>query len=130
MGYDDNGAILKPGGAAHDGRVIAEFTIAMNLAKICENSADEIQRIRTPIVPRELNPLNCPSVVLLGFYQIHNLSSSYYSPTTKSTCHPSPIFAISLFSSGETFILKNCCGLRRTVKPSAVSTSSKTDAAP
>src|SRR5262249_53641426 len=114
----DDRTPLKPGRAAHDGRIVAEFTIPMNFAKIGKYPADEILHIRPPIVPGQLHTLyrRLP-VILFALYQFHS-----YSPPTKSTSELSPLASSSAVTAGETFTLKHGWRLRPTVIPSSVST--------
>src|SRR5262249_61450406 len=95
---------LNRAGPPPHGRTVAKFRTPMNFPKIGKSPADEILRIRPPIVPGQLHTLyrRLP-VILFALYQFH-----IYSPTTNSTCQLSPIFSISAVNSGETFPLKNC----------------------
>jgi hypothetical protein len=71
LGDYDGGTSLEHDGAAHHGRIVAEFTIPVELAKIRKNPLYEVFRIRPTIVPGQLHTLHRLPAILFVLYQFH-----------------------------------------------------------
>ncbi len=64
MTDDHDGLAADPCPAAHDGRIVPELAVAVQLDEVGKDGAEVVERVGTPGVPGYLNPLDGSQVLV------------------------------------------------------------------